>query len=409
MGLLNVDGALARILARTEPLAPQTVALAEAGGRVLAQDVIAKLTQAPFTASAMDGYGVRAEGACQKGQQFHVIGEVAAGQLFDGEVGRGQALRIFTGAPLPRGADTVVIQEDVRQLEGGIIEITRETEKGKNIRPAGGDFVKGACVLTAGMLLTPARLALAAAAGHGVLDVIPRPKIGILSTGDELVEVGQQPQAGQIIASNAQALGEIVRLHGGEVVDLGLVGDNSDALAQVLEAAKAAELDILVTSGGASVGDYDLVRPALEAASMQLDFWKIAMRPGKPLIFGTLPAPAHDILVLGLPGNPVSAIVTAHVFLVAMLEKMQGRTSSFVLQPARLKTALERNGPRRHYLRGRIEKSEDGEIWVEPASSTDSSLLSILAYSDCLIVVEENAPPQDRGSMCQIFIPSYGL
>jgi len=411
MALLDVDEALARILALTKRLSSQRVSLGQAGGRVLAQDVVAKLTQPPFAASAMDGYAVCVgEGGCQAGQQFRLMGEVAAGQLFGGEVGEGEALRIFTGAPLPLGADTVVIQEDICLTGGGGIEVTRTTDRGKNIRPAGGDFVKGEHVLTVGLALTPARLALVAAAGYAVLDVFSRPRVGILSTGDELVAVGQQPQAGQIIASNAQALSEIVRLNGGEVIDLGLVGDEREALAQAIDTARAAEVDILVTSGGASVGDYDLVQEVLQQADMQLDFWKIAMRPGKPLIFGSLPcAKGRNALVLGLPGNPVSSIVTAHLFLVAMLEKMQGRALSFALKPARLKAPLASNGSRRHYLRARMERKHDGEIWVEPAVSADSSLLSILAHSDCLIVMAENAPAQESGSICQIFIPPYGL
>jgi len=408
MALINVDEALERILARTPQCKARLVHLDQAGGLVLAQDLTAQLTQPPFHASAMDGYALHAPDGAKQGAIFRLIGEAAAGSLFHGAVSDGEAVRIFTGSSIPNGADTVVIQEDTRLLDEGQIEITKFTEKGKNIRPLGGDFHAGDKVLLAGQRLTPARLALAAAAGYDKFFVTARPRVGILSTGDELIKPGQKPAAGQIIASNAQALAEIVRLHGGEAVDLGLVGDDRAALARALEYAKAAGLDILVTSGGASVGDYDLVQEALKAAAMQLDFWKIAMRPGKPLMFGMLPA-TEDILVLGLPGNPVSSIVAAHLFLVPMLEKMQGIAYSFNMKPARLKKPVEKNGPRRHYLRGTMEQGAEGEIWVEPASSADSSLLSVLAQADCLIVREAGAPAQAAGDLCQIFIPPFGL
>jgi len=414
MALISVDEALARILARSWQIGSQTVNLEQAGGQILAHPLVAKLTQPPFAASAMDGYALCAEAdEIQAGTQFTLIGEAAAGQVFNGQIRPGECVRIFTGAPIPIGADTVVIQEETCLREKQLVEITHATQKGKNIRPFGGDFKEKDEILSTHQHLTPSRLALAAAAGYDRLAIIPKPRVGILSTGDELVSVGDKPKSGQIIASNGVALAEIVRLHGGEAIDLGLVGDNHGALAEVLERAKAAQLDILVTSGGASVGDYDLVQQALKAAQMQLDFWKIAMRPGKPLMFGFLPADrgknSHDILVLGLPGNPVSSIVTAHLFLVPILEKMQGKAHSFKLTDAYLKTPLKKNGPRRHYLRGTMEQRSNGEIWVEPAASVDSSLLSVLAQANCLIVQEAEAEQQAVGEPCQIFIPPFGL
>jgi len=412
MTVMDVDEALACILAQTKRAAMQHVPLSEAGGRILAKDVVARLTQPPFAASAMDGYAVRAQDVQIFGTQLQIIGEAAAGRLYEGEVGQGQAVRIFTGAPIPRGADTVVIQEDTTLFKKNLVKINHILEINKNIRPSGGDFCANDTVLKAGHVLTPAALALCAAAGHDALDVVARPRVGILSTGDELVEAGCVPQAGQIVASNAHALVEIVRSHGGEAVNLGIVRDEEQVIKQAIEAAQAQGIDILLTIGGVSVGAYDLVQQVLRTVGMQLDFWKIAMRPGKPLMFGRLPADHHqnkEILVLGLPGNPVSSIVTAHLFLVPMLEKMAGYPLSFTLHEAILTAPLGANGSRRHYIRAHMTQTRGGDRLVTPDPNVDSSLLSVLVRANCLIVVPENAPAQQAGSRCHIFMPKGGL
>jgi len=445
MGFLDVDQARVRILTQTRCGHSQRVALREAGGRVLAQDVVARLTQPPFHASAMDGYGVKAADVSEAGVTLHIIGEAAAGRLYDGVVEKGQAVRIFTGAPIPRGVDRVVIQEDTILLEENLVHINKAQGTNKNIRPLGGDFQAGEILLIAGHLMTPAALALCAAAGHAELDVMARPRVALLSTGDELVEAGHLPKAGQIIASNAHALAEIIRIHGGEVINLGIVPDDTQAIKQAIETAHAGRADILLTSGGVSVGDYDLVQQVMREEGMQLDFWKIAMRPGKPLMFGrmlkqfpksvkrfsdkncgknkelersTEPSEIKtalasdqekDILVLGVPGNPVSSIVTAHLFLVPMLEKMAGKQPNLTLHEAILTAPLGKNGPRRHYIRAQMTYGENGERMVTPNPSFDSSLLSVLAQANCLIVVPENNPEQAQGTRCQIFIPQGGL
>jgi len=356
---------------------------------------------------------VRAQDVRDVGARLHIIGEAAAGRFYDGTLMQGQAVRIFTGAPVPKGADTVVIQEDTSLIEPTIVEIRNQVKIHANIRPLGGDFHANTLLLASSSLLTPAALSLCAAAGHGQVDVIVKPRVALVSTGDELVEAGCVPKEGQIVASNFHGLAEIVRLHGGEVLNLGIVPDKAQAIEQAIEAACAQQADILLTSGGVSVGAYDLVQEVLCAAGMQLDFWKIAMRPGKPLMFGRLPisqtVPERDILVLGLPGNPVSAMVSAHLFLVPMLEKMAGLPQSFALYEAILTTPLPANGPRRHYIRAHMTKSNSGEILVAADSSFDSSLLSVLARANCLIVVPENSPERKKGDLCQIFIPKTGL
>jgi len=399
MALMDVDEARSRILAHTRCGRAQHVPLSEAGGRVLAQDVVARLTQPPFHASAMDGYGVQATDVNQSGGTLHIIGEAAAGRLYDGVVGQGQAVRIFTGAPIPRGVDTVVIQEDTTLLNPHLVKINKAQDINKNIRPLGGDFHAGDTLLKAGHFMTPAALALCAAAGHGKLDVAARPRVALLATGDELVEAGSMPKAGQIVASNSHALAEIIRIHGAEVINLGIVPDEVHMIRQAIEAAQTHGADILLTSGGVSVGAYDLIQQVMRKAGMQLDFWKIAMRPGKPLMFGRLPATGkdQDILVLGVPGNPVSSIVTAHLFLVPMLEKMAGKYPDFTLHEAILTAPLGKNGPRRHYIRACMTRSKSDEIMVTPNPSFDSSLLSVLAQANCLIRVIVSAHENRQG------------
>lgn len=403
MALLSVDDALARLLAGTSVLASETVPLHEAGGRVLATPVVAVLTQPPFAASAMDGYALHACDIQNTPVRLAIIGEAAAGHAFSGKIGAGEAVRIFTGAPVPDTADTIIVQEKTKRIDDTTVEISESAALNKNIRPVGGDFKQEDTVLPRGQVLTPAALALAAAAGHDAVEVIGRPRVAILSTGDELVPAGTRPGANRIVASNAYGIGEIARLHGTEIINLGIAPDEHKAICRAVDEAIRQKTDILVISGGVSAGDYDLVQDVLKEAGMVPDFWKIAMRPGKPLMSGILPANL-PLRVLGLPGNPVSSLVTAHVFLVPVIEKMSGRTYAPQILTASLKSPLAANGSRRHYIRAIAQHDTEGEITVTPLANQDSSLLSVMAQSNCLIVHEADAPEQTKGGRCQILL-----
>ena len=396
MALLPVATALAQVLDGIGPPAEETVPLAEADGRVLSQDLAARLTQPPFAASAMDGYAIHGNGAAAVGDRWTVVGEAAAGRGYAGAVGPGEAVRIFTGAPVPPGCGTVVIQEDISRT-GDLITAIDDTRAGANLRRAGNDFSEGDVLLKRGRRLDPHTLTLAAAMGHAVLPVARRPVVAILATGDELVPPGKLPGPDQIISSNPVGLAALVHRAGGLARDLGIAPDRlEDISARIAEARDA---DILVTIGGASVGDHDLVAPALKQEGLDLAFWKIALRPGKPLMFGRLGATR----VLGLPGNPVSALITARVFLVPLIEALLGipRTEP-VTETAILTQPLDANGPRLHLMRARLGRDERGALTVTPLPSQDSSLLSALAEADCLIWREPGAAATDAGDRTQV-------
>ena len=321
MVLMPVVEAQAHLLAlaRSEPEV-ETVSLTQAAGRVLTQDVFARHTQPPFPASAMDGYAVRVDDLAVT-SELKVIGGAAAGRPFAGSVKPGEAVRIFTGAPVPAGADTILIQENAEVVREGVIRPTQGETRGRFVRPAGLDFAAGDIVLTAGGVLDARKIGLAAAAGHATVSVARRPRIGVLSTGDELVMPGEPLAAGQIVSSNGFAVCASVEAAGGEAIDLGIARDTRVDLDAKIDAALAARCDVLVTLGGASVGDHDLVQPVLSARGMNLSFWKIAMRPGKPMMLGQL----GDMIVLGLPGNPVSAYVCSILFLQPLIRAMLGQ------------------------------------------------------------------------------------
>jgi len=322
--LISVAEALSRVLAAAdEPLSEEWVALEEAFGRTLSRDLVAARTQPPFANSAMDGYALRAADVKEPPASLKLIGESAAGRAFAGAVGAGEAVRIFTGAPIPEGADTIVIQEDVRR-EGERIVIAVSAKPGDNIRVAGLDFAADETLLSAGTRLGPRAVALAAAANHRSLPVRRRPRVAILATGDELVAPGEPLGPSQIVASNNYFIAGLVEANGGIPIDLGIAIDQPSALAAKILAARDAEADVLVTLGGASVGDYDLVQKALVDAGMQLGFWRIAMRPGKPLMHGKLGA----MRVLGLPGNPTSSAVCGVLFLRPLLRALLGDASA---------------------------------------------------------------------------------
>ncbi|CVI55051.1 molybdopterin molybdotransferase MoeA [Agrobacterium leguminum] len=397
--LLPVDEAMRRLLEAAVPVTEsETLPLAECDGRVLSADLIARLTQPPFDASAMDGYALRSADAAEIGSVLTVIGQAAAGHAFTGTVGEGQAVRIFTGAPVPQGADTILIQEDAEVLEGGKIRTAFDVTAGRHIRPRGQDFTEGEAALTAGRELGFTDLTLAAAMNHAALTVYRRPRIAILATGDELLPPGSAPQPAQIIASNTFGVAALARQAGAEVLDLGIIADDDRLIRAAIGKAVAAKVDVLVTLGGASVGDHDLVQAALKAEGMQLDFWRIAMRPGKPLMVGSIGA----MQVLGLPGNPVASLVCGLLFLEPLLRSIARRAPLQRTTTARTATPLKANDHRQDYLRARFSTDENGLLVAEAHAKQDSSMMKILAHSDGLIVRPPNAPAAAAGAECPV-------
>lgn len=387
--MIPVAEALERLFALATPLATEEVALTEALGRVLRAPIAAGRDQPPFAASAMDGYAVR-DADTRPGARLRLIGEAAAGHGFAGRVGPGETARIFTGAPVPEGADRVVIQEDTER-DGDSVILGTDISENRNIRPAGADFRVGD-QLTAPRRLRPADLALAAAMNHARLVVTRQPQVAIIATGDELVSPGGDPGPDQIIASNAYGLHAMVAQAGARPRLLPIAGDSMAALRQAF--ALAAGADLVVTIGGASVGDHDLVGAAAAEAGLDRAFWKVAMRPGKPLMAGKI----GDSLLLGLPGNPVSSMVCGHVFMLPLIRALQGLPPGPA--PRRrlpLAAGLAANGPREHYLRASI-----GRSGATAFSKQDSSLLSVLSEADCLIVQPPGDPAREAGETVEV-------
>jgi molybdopterin molybdotransferase len=395
MTLLPVEEARARILAGVRPLAGERVALAEALGRTLAADLVARRDQPPCAVSAMDGYAVRAADIGRVPATLALVGAASAGRASSRSVGRGEAVRIFTGAPVPDGADAIVIQENAAPGDG-TVTVAEAVAPGRFIRDQGLDFRRGETVLEAPCRLGPRELGLAAATGHGTLLVRRRPVVAIVATGNELVPPGARPRAGQIVSSNSVALAALVELWGGAARDLGIARDDLAATRQCL--ARAAGADIVLTTGGASVGEHDLVRQAFAAQGYRLGFWKIAMRPGKPLMF----AHRGRSRALGLPGNPVSAIVCARVFLKPLLAALLGHDTADACIDARLATALPGNDQRQDYLRAKLERTPEGTLTAIPFPLQDSSMQRILALADGLIVRPPFDRPQAVGAMVSV-------
>jgi molybdopterin molybdotransferase len=389
--MIPVDEALARITAAFQPLAVEWVHLGAAHGRVLTSDLVADRNQPPRGVSAMDGYAVRASDLAGGGARLRLVGAAPAGGSFEGEVGPGEAVRIFTGGPLPAGADAIALQENATEREG-LVEIEGSVEAGVYVRPAGLDFRCGEVVLPAGRRLAARDLGLAAALNRAWLPVRRRPRIGLLATGDELVMPGQPLGKDQIVNSNSTALAAMVRGWGGDPVDLGIARDEPEALVEA--ALGLAGLDLVVTLGGASVGDRDLVRSVLGERGLDLDFWKIAMRPGKPLMFGQI----RGTPLLGLPGNPVSAGVCAVLFVRAVICVLLGLDPAPPMIPAVLGRALGPNDRREEYLRATCRWRDDGRLEALPAAMQDSSMSAIFARADCLIRRAAFAPAMEAGT-----------
>jgi molybdopterin molybdotransferase len=395
---MPVADALAAILGGSEPLDEEMATLDRAHLRTLSRDVAARRTQPPQAMSAMDGYAVRAADAGQVNARLKVIGEVAAGRPFDRALGEGEAARIFTGGVIPHGADAVVIQEDT-VAEGNTVTVTEAAIAGRHIRPAGVDFRQGDVLLKAGNRLTDRDLSLAASMNYPELPVRRRPRVALLATGDELVMPGNEPGPGQIVYSNGYALRALMRSEGAETIDLGVAADTMAATTAGIRAARDAKADILVTTGGASVGDHDLVKKALDAEDVAMAFWKIAMRPGKPMMHGRLGA----MRVIGVPGNPVSSYVCTFLFVVPLIRALLGNTRlHHRRESALLGRDLGPNDVREDYLRAVIEARADGTLVANPVDKQDSSLLANLSRSQGLVIRAPFAPAARAGSTCEI-------
>ena len=397
MALMPVAEALQRVLADARALPAETVKLNDAFGRVLTENVIALRTQPPAAVSAMDGYAVRAVDVATTPVTLKVIGEVAAGRPFAGQIGQGQAARIFTGGVMPTGSDTVVIQE-LTTRTGDSVTIQKPTAKNRNVRAQGIDFARDQVLLRKGRRLTDRDLMLAAAMNHSGLRVHRRPKVAVLGTGDELVPPGSTPGPGEIIYSNGFALSALAHDEGAEVHDLGIARDRVEDIVAAVRRARESSADILVTTGGASVGEHDLVQRALAAEGLNLSFWRVALRPGRPMMHGRL----GGMQVLGLPGNPVSSFVCAFLFLVPLIRCLAGRQDVEQMpEPARLGSDLPANDERADYLRATLTPGVDGLI-ATPLPDQDSSLMAALAKADCLLIRPPYAPAAPAGSDCVI-------
>ncbi|CCV07002.1 Molybdenum cofactor biosynthesis protein A [Mesorhizobium metallidurans STM 2683] len=399
MALVPVAEALERLLDGATALPGESIALMDAPDRVLAEPVVALRTQPPFNASAMDGYAARAADVASIPARLSVIGMAPAGRGFEGIIGPAQAVRIFTGAPLPAGADTIVIQENARDLGGGGIEVIEPTPEWRNIRGLGLDFSKGDVLLEKGRVLDPAALSLAASANHPRVSVVKRPLVAIIATGDELLPPGSDLGPDQIISSNAYGVAAAAASVGADALDLGIAADHHEAIATLVKRAVAAGADVIVTLGGASVGDHDLVHDVLTGEGMTLDFWKIAMRPGKPLMFGRL----GDVRCIGLPGNPVASLVCTQLFLKPLLARLGGRVHRQDMREARLGTAMPANDLRQDYVRA-VVTEEAGTLLATPFGIQDSSMLRMLADANALIVREPFAPSAAAGAACSVLM-----
>ncbi len=395
--LISVEEALLRVLDGVSPLAAEEVPIDAAHGRVLAATLASRRTQPPADLSSMDGYAVLAADITEVPARLRVVGESAAGRPFQGMLKSGEAVRIFTGAVMPPGGDQVVPQENVGR-EGD--EITINTPpKGKFVRRQGFDFKAGQVMLEAGRRLNARDIGLAAAMDHAKIMVARKPRVAIIATGDELVEPGGGDAPDKIVASNPVALAALIRQEGGEPVTLGIVPDRLDAIGGAIRSARNLDIDVLVTLGGASVGDHDLIAPALTQEGINIAFHRMAMRPGRPMLLGL----ADDVRVIGLPGNPVSAFVCAFLFLVPLLRKLQGRSDALPqTESAILGRAVDANDHRQDFLRAKFTRRGDGQLVATPFKLQDSSMQAVLHAADGLIVRPPHAAAAPEGSACDV-------
>ncbi len=393
--MISVDEAVQRVTRSFAPLPAETIALTDALGRVVACDAVAPIDHPPAPMSAMDGYAVRADDA-RVDAELAVIGEAPAGRPFPGRLGLGQAVRIFTGGVVPDGADAVVIQEDA-VAHGTSVRIKEAPRQSENVRARGLDFRAGDVLLERGRRISARDVALLAAADFAHLDVARKPRVAVVATGDELSRPGEPRAPGGIVASSTYAIQALVREWGGEAFDLGIIPDRADEFARLPAATRG--MDLIITLGGASVGDHDLIQSALAPHGFTLDFWKIAMRPGKPLIFGRLNA----IPLIGLPGNPVSAMVCAILFVRPAILAMLGALCADLLRTARLTAPLKANGKRQDYVRAKLSVSE-GVLMAEPFVLQDSSMQKVFARADALIVRPVDAPPATAGDEVKVLL-----
>lgn len=403
MSLMSVEEARGRVLETASgPLETEVIHIEAALGRVLAADISARITQPPFAASAMDGYAVRAADVADIPVELTIVGEAPAGRAYGGSVGPGEAVRIFTGAPVPDGADTIVIQEDTDKVAEDRVRVNEASDPGRFIRPSGLDFSEGDVLITAGRRLIPREIALAAAMNVAEISVYRRPRVAILATGDELVLPGSTPRPDQIVSSNNFGLRTLVAKFGGEAIDLGIARDDIESLRNAAE--RARDCDILVTLGGASVGDHDLVQDALGQMGLEVNFWRIAMRPGKPLMFGRM----GDVRVLGLPGNPVSSFVCARLFLKPLLDRLCGLSGEEDRSvTARLAIDVAENDRRQDYLRAKLSRDDSGVLVAEPFARQDSSMLRTLTEADGLIIRPPHAPAAAAGDLVDVLLLDF--
>jgi len=394
--MIPVEDAVQRIVAAFTPVGAETVAIGAAAGRVLAQDAVARMNQPPDPVSSMDGYAVRAADAAAPGAALRVVGAAPAGHPYGKMLNAGESVRIFTGGVVPQGADSIVIQEDA-QRDGDTVSFTVAAIPHRHIRDAGLDFKQGDVLAAAGQRLTARDLALIAAGDNAQIAVRRRPKVAIAATGDELSPPASPRKPGGIVASSGFALCAMIEGWGGDPIDLGILPDTTEAVASIAD--KAAGADLILTIGGASVGEHDLVQKALGPRGFELDFWKIAMRPGKPLIFGKLGATP----LLGLPGNPVSTLVCAQLFLKPALAAMLGTRDDTALVRARTATPLKENDGRQDYIRAELSW-RDGDRWAQAFGVQDSSMMSVLAKADALIVRAPRAPAVAAGAAVSVLL-----